>query len=296
MAEVVLVHGIGQERHDPADLGASMTADLAVGLRAAGFTPEADALPSRTTLAYFADLFGRPDQQGVAMPAQEDLVAGLLADILRNAAARGPQAADRDEATRALAVATGEHPDAQGPRAALRPLLRAATRMSTFGRLGFALAEQYFWQALGQVAQYFTEPDTRNQIVERLTAQLGPETKIVVAHSLGTVVAYEALHRLAHPLPLLVTLGSPLGLRTVIYERLEPQPPHVPPLLRRWVNILDRDDLIAAEAELGGLFPGAAGVVEPHRLVDNGREPHAARAYLGQAETGRLVGEVLRGA
>ncbi len=117
----------------------------------------------------------------------------------------------------------------------------------------------------------------------------------MVAHSLGTAVAYEALHRLARPLPLLVTLGSPLGLRTVVYDRLRPAPPHVPPLLRRWVNVLDRDDLIAARADLTELFPGSGAVLEPHRLVDNGRTPHAAEAYLTKPESAGPVGETLRG-
>src|SRR6516225_8981118 len=49
-------------------------------------------------------------------------------------------------------------------------------------------------------------------------------------HSLGSVVAYEATQELEHPLPLLITLGSPLGLNTIVYQRLRPQPPSFPPM------------------------------------------------------------------
>jgi pimeloyl-ACP methyl ester carboxylesterase len=47
----------------------------------------------------------------------------------------------------------------------------------------------------------------------------GPETKVVIGHSLGSVVAYEAAHYIHRSLPLLVTLGSPLGLHTIVYDR-----------------------------------------------------------------------------
>ena len=47
----------------------------------------------------------------------------------------------------------------------------------------------------------------------------------MVGHSLGSVVAYEAL--CAHPewpVRALVTLGSPLGIRNLIFDRLVPAP------------------------------------------------------------------------
>jgi alpha-beta hydrolase superfamily lysophospholipase len=37
---------------------------------------------------------------------------------------------------------------------------------------------------------------------------IGPETRLVIAHSLGSVVAYEALHRTERPVTLII-LGSP---------------------------------------------------------------------------------------
>ena len=47
--------------------------------------------------------------------------------------------------------------------------------------------------------------------------------------SQGSVVAYEAVHRAYEQLPsghtlTLMTLGSPLGLQGVVYNRLRPQP------------------------------------------------------------------------
>lgn len=296
MAAIVLVHGIGQQDKDPLALEQTMVTDLATGLRAAGYADLAESPPAE--LAYYADLFqragaqGSPDQDGT--PEQQELFERLLIDLLRNAADRGPDPADRRQAERVLHQVDGALTGAQGPRALIRPLLNAVSRLSTFGRLGFSVAERRSRMALWQVTQYFTEEPIRAAVRARVAERIGPDTQVVIAHSLGTVVAYEVLHQLARPLPLLITLGSPLGLRTVIYDRLHPQPPVVPPGLARWVNILDRDDLIAAEPDLSQLFPGAAGVLGPHVLVDNGREPHAAGEYLRKPETARPVGEALR--
>ncbi|MCK2236602.1 MULTISPECIES: hypothetical protein [unclassified Crossiella] len=294
MAEIVLVHGIGQENKDQAELETAMVSALAAGLAAAGHPP----LTATARLAYYADLFSRPGGQGggieAGTPEQEALFGKLLVDLLRHAAERGPEPADRRQAERALRQADADCAGAQGPRALVRPLLNAITRVSTFSRHGFSVAERFVRMPLWQVTQYFTDERIRTAVRARVAGLIGADTRVVIAHSLGTVVAYEALHQLGRPLPLLITLGSPLGLRTVIYERLRPQPARVPPGLARWVNILDPDDLIAARPDLDRLFPGAADVVEPHVLVDNGAEPHAAGAYLRQAETGRPVGQVLR--
>jgi hypothetical protein len=121
-------------------------------------------------------------------------------------------------------------------------------------------------------------------------------TRVIVAHSLGSVVAYEACFRLRHSLPLLVTIGSPLGLANVVYQRLRPQPPVFPPLVRRWVNIADRNDVVAAEPDLRRFF----GAVPPEAVfeavaVTNGKDAHKAESYLTAVEVGRAIGEALAG-
>jgi pimeloyl-ACP methyl ester carboxylesterase len=66
--------------------------------------------------------------------------------------------------------------------------------------------------ALRQGRRYITEPAIRADVQERVAAEIGPDTRMLVGHSLGSVVAYEAM--CAHPgwpVRALVTLGSPLG-------------------------------------------------------------------------------------
>jgi len=89
-----------------------------------------------------------------------------------------------------------------------------------------------------------------------------------------------------------LTLGSPLGLETIVYERLVPQPPSYPRDVARWANIADLDDLIAADPNLAPRFvPPPAGRLES-MLVRN-TSPHAATDYLATPEVGRPVGETL---
>jgi hypothetical protein len=79
----------------------------------------------------------------------------------------------------------------------------------------------------------------------------------------------------------------------MIYERLQPQPASVPPMVRSWINVADRDDLVAADLDLTRGFPGADGVLESHWTVDNGGKPHEVAHHLVKAEIGRPVANTL---
>ena len=116
------------------------------------------------------------------------------------------------------------------------------------------------------------------------------------------MVAYETVRSSDwprdQPLPLLLTLGCPLGIRNIIYDRLLPQPPVFPTLVRRWVNIAAPDDIVAAIPDLTPLF--SAGMPEGatfvgSRMVDNGSEPHSGLFYLGKRSVGHEVGQVFAG-
>ncbi len=74
------------------------------------------------------------------------------------------------------------------------------------------------------VARFFRQPD-RPVAAPGLRRRSDRRARAVLAHSLGSVAAYEALW--AHPdlrVELLVTLGSPLGMPDVVFDRLDPAP------------------------------------------------------------------------
>lgn len=305
----MLVHGIAQEQKSADGLEADWLPSLAGGVRVAGYPELADRLwrtrDVDVRMAFYGDLFLARDQQGGA----EELGAGevgagafgeaewefaerLGREWLHRVAQDASRESERVTAERELAGQPGE---TQGARAALRPVINSLTRVKPFARFGVALAERMMVKALRQVTRYLTDEDTRARVQARVEAVLDEDTKVVVAHSLGTVVAYEAAHRLGRPLPLLVTCGSPLGLRSVVHDRLRPQPPAVPPQVRRWVNVVDQDDLVAARPELTSMFAGAQGVLESVYTVDNGAKPHEATFYLAKRQVGLPVAETLTG-
>lgn len=120
------------------------------------------------------------------------------------------------------------------------------------------------------------------------------DTRVIVAHSLGSVVTYEALHAFStrtnwSNVKTLVTLGSPLGIRNLIFDRLTPAPNGGrgiwPPGIERWTNVSDDGDIVALIKKLGSLFG--------QNLVDigvsNGARAHDVSPYLTAAETGRAI-------
>ncbi len=301
MARIVLVHGIAQEQKSADTLEAEWLPSLAGGVRLAGDPALADTLwrdarPGEARMAFYGDLFRRDGRQGGADELTADewwLAEALAAEWLRNAAFRSSRESERNQARADLARLGGASEEYQGVRAAARPILNALVRLRPFAKLGVAFAERVVVKALRQVTLYLTDETIRKRVQERVAEHLGPETEAIIGHSLGSVVAYEAAHLHGRPLPLLLTLGSPLGLRTVVYERTRPQPPSVPPGVTRWVNLADRDDLVAAKPDLSGMFPGADGVLDSGYTVDNGAKPHEAAFYLAKRRTGEVLSAAL---
>jgi len=118
----------------------------------------------------------------------------------------------------------------------------------------------------------------------------------VIAHSLGAVVAYEALH--AHPelqVDLLVTLGSPLALPGAVFDRLHPRPcsgiGRRPANVRNWVNISDYGDPIAILRPFTTYFPSVdLDLTESVGLFDF----HRAARYLACASLAATLQPLLK--
>ena len=211
---------------------------------------------------------------------------------------RGPQADQSDdearhEATRALADLDFNEAEAMGLRSMLREMLAGLARIPWFARPSFAVAERVVWRALRQVTLYMCDIDgTREKALRRVAELMDSSTQVLIGHSLGSVVAYEAAHLIDAHCPLLLTLGSPLGLDTVVFDRLVPQPPGYPDHIGRWTNVADLDDLVAADPNLRPRFqPQGAGRLES--LLVTNASPHQAVDYLGTPEVGRAVGEAM---
>jgi hypothetical protein len=310
MAEIVLVHGIDQQQKTADELESKWLPALAGGVRVARFPDIADRIwrdvgePGNieTRMAFYGNLFLTPDQQGDDpgdfTSEEAELAEALAREWLQHAADRATKQEVREAGGRELAYVTQQMGEEQGAGSAVRCAIGSLAKIAWFAPYGMAFAERFIRRALAQVTRYLTDDGIRSAALDPVLALIGPDTKVLIGHSLGSVIAYEAAHLTRQPLPLLITLGSPLGLQTIVYQRLRPQPPCFPPSAQRWVNVADPDDFIAAEPNLKGLFSAgipAAAVFDGGYTVDNGAEPHNANFYLGKVQVGGPVGEVLRG-
>ena len=106
---------------------------------------------------------------------------------------------------------------------------------------------------LGDFAKYLVSRGVRAAVKERAKEQLRPLAGdgyriAIIAHSWGTVVAYDSLLDLTAELPELrvadlITLGSPLWL---VRRLLEERSGRKPGALANWVNVHARGDLVGS--------------------------------------------------
>jgi hypothetical protein len=118
----------------------------------------------------------------------------------------------------------------------------------------------------------------RDEVRGRFVSDLGAVDNgphVVVAHSLGTVIAYDCLKRVADckKIDLLVTLGTPLGLSEV-QDKLKPEwskDDGFPDGLPRWVNVVDRlDPVCAADPKIANDYQHKKQAVVVDEVVSNG--------------------------
>ncbi len=153
------------------------------------------------------------------------------------------------------------------------------------------LSERALIFNLKQVRSYMSDSSTRAAIQQRIARAMPPGTRLIIAHSLGTVVAYEAI--CAHPewnIEGLITMGSPLGIHNLVFERLIPQPVtglgEWPKNLKWWTNVADQGDVVAIEKTLSNRF----GKRVEDWVIDSGiAEVHGAEKYLAQPAVGAAL-------
>ena len=176
------------------------------------------------------------------------------------------------------------------------------------------MAEQF-----ADVLYYFRDHAFASLIRQRLQQLLVPALRrhdqvLLIAHSLGSIVAYDVLWKLSHMseyawlrerrIEQFVTMGSPLGDRVVREHLLGwryPQLQGYPSLVRCWDNLSARGDVVCHDAQIADDFRLMRRLGLLERLTDHphlctvyrGREgtwnPHKLYGYLILPELGRLV-------
>ena len=158
--------------------------------------------------------------------------------------------------------------------------------------LGQAAGDAAFDRTVDMVTVMATEADLRDRLRGRLEAVVDDDTRVIVAHSLGTVVTYLALTN--HPqwsIDTFVTLGSPLAapmVGGVLGAAPDDGPRPWPGGVSRWVNVRAVGDRAAAVPLAGAFGPRVEEV-----LVDNGHRAHDPEPYLNADVTGAAVAAAL---
>ena len=272
MAQLTGVHGIGKEYLGRNQILDRWTPALADGIeRAVGRRPHRPDLD----LAFYGDLFRKDPPSGKGACTYGNDAAGLiglddeeLAELTRTV----------EEIVRPAdlaAAAAGIDKGAWLP-VPVQVLVGAIERRFP------AASGVLFLGDLRQVRRYLRDERLKARI-QQIMADAATDTTVLIGHSLGSVVAYEFLQQSGGSVQLLLTIGSPLGLRMV-----RSQLPARGPLAARWVNVRDPNDPVTAA---GPLYRWYHGMEE--RRAENGDDAHCAERYLSSEAVGNAVSEIL---
>lgn len=183
------------------------------------------------------------------------------------------------------------------------------------------IANEPIRSTIEETLLYFRNVDgiarrVRALLKERLLAALDSGRPVLlIGHSMGSVIAYDALWEVSHELgdarkiSMFLTLGSPLGLRFVQKRLLgsdQKGAARYPANIRRWVNISSMGELTALDREFADDFHemvelGLLDSIEDHHrgiynsFRDNlGLNVHRSYGYMVNAATAMVVGNWLR--
>jgi subtilisin family serine protease len=292
---VVYVHGIGAK---PPKSELKLQWDLALFGRDLG---------DRSRMAYWADLRRPTAEADSAAPASGAKRARGAKATLDVEALLPPKSGETEHlfAVRLLqhfgtqVVADEAGPAAQGPRKKLLPLPAWARR---------PISEAFLKAFIADTAAYFFAAGMRSRICRRLAdelQQVAGKRITVVAHSQGSVIAYEVLSAMKATgiaIDALITIGSPLGIQEV-QDFLEPADGSIPKAVNRWQNLSDPLDPVALDKGLASDFRALDGrsVRVQDEIIVNGQSrrlwgfnPHSAVGYLAHPAVRRVVNDAMR--
>lgn len=150
--------------------------------------------------------------------------------------------------------------------------------------------------ATHDVYDYLNDPGLRDKIETGVRAAITPEIPtVVVAHSLGTVVAYNLLKRegsaLGWKIPLLVTVGSPLAV-TAIKRALRPI--GFPACVEKWYNAMDVRDIVALYPLDEKHFNVTPAIENNLRIENQTENRHGIAGYLNNREVAKRIYDAVK--
>ncbi|HKI05332.1 MAG TPA: alpha/beta hydrolase [Thermoanaerobaculia bacterium] len=296
--QLVLVHGRAQEQKDSIALKAEWLEALEEGLAKSNLTlpiPETDV-----RFPFYGDTL-------------YEMVGGKSADQAAEIVVRGEDS-DEDETrfTRAILEEVRQKAgitDAQLAEVASQEVVDRGPLNWEWSQSILKAIDRFVPHGSGtsialftkDVYQYLKNQGIRDTIDTGVSAAMTPGVEtVVVAHSLGTVVAYNLLRQQGHlqgwKVPLLVTVGSPLAVGEIRKTLRKFAPTRCPECVSRWFNAMDERDVVALYPLDSGRFPldPANPAIENKRDVRNKtRNRHGIAGYLDDKEVAKRIHDAL---
>ncbi len=285
---IVFVHGIAQQNLDPVALKNSWIDALRRGATAAGLK-----LPDNIDiqLPYYGDVLykftsGVPTTADVQARGDDNADLDFLAFEAAAAEQMRAKAGISDQAVDDLySSSQGADPQQRGPQN--WRWVQAIVR--SIDKFGFGISGSTIEAFLRDVYLYTNRAGVRDQVDAIVKAALTEEPTVVVAHSLGSVVAYNVLRNDPRKLrvPLLVTVGCPLAIRAIRDQLVPIGFPK--PAVATWSNAFDPRDIVALNPLDAANFPVAPAVTNFNQVKNHTDNRHGIDGYLDDATVARWI-------
>jgi hypothetical protein len=214
MAKVVAVHGIGQQFKSDAIIHREWWPAFLGGLHLAGF----DLIdPREFVCPFYGHCFRRSRTLSSDTLYHVDDVQEEEAEWLENlwdAAAElepDPVYPQSDHIERQTLARTPQ---------SLQRALNALSRSSFWADI----SQTMLIGDLRQIVSYLNDADIHERVLGIVTDNIIADTRVIIGHSLGSIVAYEALCRKPENVLSFISLGSPAGIRNLVFDKLTPRP------------------------------------------------------------------------
>ena len=287
MRELILIHGRSQQHKVAGKLKKAWIAALQKGMTNAGLQLQID--DEQIHFPYYGDTLiqmikGSETVVSVSVKGGKDTFTDAEAQLLDQvvwellATKRITKAQVSKEQTPKGAAVTPKGPLNWGVTlAGLRKLNDLG-----FGTLALELCTR-------DVYRYVKDDSITRRINQGVARAFNDHEAVVVAHSLGTVVAYSMLSGMGGQkgwkIPTFITLGSPLAIRAV--NQLIPSI-GMPSCVGAWYNGRDPKDTVALFPLAPNHFPNL-GIIAKNDIDNKTKNRHSIEGYLGDPDVARWI-------
>lgn len=295
--KLIFVHGRAQQGKDPAALKAQWIESLRAGLAATNL--DLPIAEEDIRFPYYGDTL-------------DELAGGVSPEQAAAVVVRGTDL-DPDEKRFATAIAERIRQrflsEADFAAVAGREVVdRGPLQWEWFQSVMKALDRYVPWASSTSIAlathdvyQYLKNEGVRDTLDEGVSQAFEPGVEsVVVAHSLGTVVAYRLLRHFGRQrgwrVPQFITLGSPLAVEEIRDTLRKWAPTRCPECVGAWFNAFDERDVVALYPLDPKNFPidPAVPAIENKHDVDNDTDNrHGISGYLGDPVVARRIHDAL---